>query len=347
MRRRSAELGLENDRLFKLAKGAGKIALEDPYFVEKKLYPNVDFYSGIVQKAIGIPTEMFTCIFALARTVGWMTQWEEMITDPEYKIGRPRQLYIGAANRDVVAARQALKVTRAAITALLHVPAGAFRNTADKPDPESTPATTGDDMMTQLFGNSISLAAMRRSLRSCTKTILKTPVPLPDEWRDYFDRLAQMPGYATRDVPHAPVVAAFAEQAKLGSFRPAATSCRDRRQKAVGVLQLINAYRFGESLGQPGPAEAHAAPELTELEPSYYGFTDADRMKPSTPVRSRVPRACPVRSDSRIAEETYCGSVGVEYMYMTRFPRNGGFRSVSRPIHSRVPSSRPRRSVSP
>ena len=97
-----SELGLQNDRLFKLAMELEKIALEDPYFVEKKLYPNVDFYSGIVQKAIGIPTEMFTCIFALARTVGWMTQWEEMITDPEYKIGRPRQLYIGAAKRDVV-----------------------------------------------------------------------------------------------------------------------------------------------------------------------------------------------------------------------------------------------------
>ncbi len=97
-----AELGLENDRLFKLAKELEKIALEDEYFVEKKLYPNVDFYSGIVQKAIGIPTEMFTCIFALARTVGWMTQWEEMISDPEYKIGRPRQLYVGAAKRDVV-----------------------------------------------------------------------------------------------------------------------------------------------------------------------------------------------------------------------------------------------------
>ena len=97
-----SELGLENDRLFKLAMELEKIALEDPYFVEKKLYPNVDFYSGIVQKALGIPTEMFTCIFALARSVGWMPQWEEMITDTEYKIGRPRQLYIGAARRDVV-----------------------------------------------------------------------------------------------------------------------------------------------------------------------------------------------------------------------------------------------------
>jgi citrate synthase len=97
-----SELGLQNDRLFKLAMELEKIALEDEYFIEKKLYPNVDFYSGIVQKALGIPTSMFTCIFALARTVGWMTQWEEMINDPEYKIGRPRQLYIGAARRDVV-----------------------------------------------------------------------------------------------------------------------------------------------------------------------------------------------------------------------------------------------------
>jgi citrate synthase len=96
------ELGLENDRLFKLALELERIALEDDYFIEKKLYPNVDFYSGIVQKAIGIPTSMFTCIFALARSVGWMAQWEEMLTDPEYKIGRPRQLYIGAAKRDVV-----------------------------------------------------------------------------------------------------------------------------------------------------------------------------------------------------------------------------------------------------
>ena len=95
------ELGLGDDPMFKLAKELERIALEDEYFIEKKLYPNVDFYSGIVQKAIGIPTSMFTCIFALARTVGWMSQWEEMITDPEYKIGRPRQLYVGKAKRDV------------------------------------------------------------------------------------------------------------------------------------------------------------------------------------------------------------------------------------------------------
>ena len=96
------ELGLQNDRLFKLAMELERIALEDDYFVERKLYPNVDFYSGIVQRAMGIPNNMFTCIFALARTVGWIAQWEEMIADPEQKIGRPRQLYTGEAQRDVV-----------------------------------------------------------------------------------------------------------------------------------------------------------------------------------------------------------------------------------------------------
>jgi citrate synthase len=95
------EMGLENDPLFKLAMTLEKIALEDDYFVSRKLYPNVDFYSGIVQRALGVPTEMFTCIFALARTVGWIAQWEEMITDPEYKIGRPRQLYVGETSRKV------------------------------------------------------------------------------------------------------------------------------------------------------------------------------------------------------------------------------------------------------
>jgi citrate synthase len=96
------ELGLQNDRLFKLAMALEKIALEDEYFVSRKLYPNVDFYSGIVQRALGIPVAMFTCIFALARTVGWIAQWNEMIADPEQKIGRPRQLYTGAPKRDVL-----------------------------------------------------------------------------------------------------------------------------------------------------------------------------------------------------------------------------------------------------
>ncbi len=79
-----------------------KIALSDPYFVERKLYPNVDFYSGIILKAMGFPTSIFTALFAVARTVGWISQWEEMSRDPEQRIGRPRQLYIGAPRRDFV-----------------------------------------------------------------------------------------------------------------------------------------------------------------------------------------------------------------------------------------------------
>ena len=96
-----AELGLENDPLFQLAKEVERIALEDDYFVSRKLYPNVDYYSGIVQRAIGIPVNLFTGVFALARTVGWIAQWNEMIGDPEYKIGRPRQLYTGSPRRDI------------------------------------------------------------------------------------------------------------------------------------------------------------------------------------------------------------------------------------------------------
>lgn len=97
-----AELGLENDPLLAIAKRLEQIALEDEYFVERKLYPNVDFYSGIIMKAIGIPTDMFTVIFATGRTVGWIAHWAEMISG-SYKIGRPRQLYTGETPRDFVA----------------------------------------------------------------------------------------------------------------------------------------------------------------------------------------------------------------------------------------------------
>jgi citrate synthase len=96
------ELGLHDDPMFKLAMELEKIALEDDYFVSRKLYPNVDFYSGIVMRAMGIPNSMFTAIFALARTAGWIAQWSEMISDEEHKIGRPRQLYKGEQRRDFV-----------------------------------------------------------------------------------------------------------------------------------------------------------------------------------------------------------------------------------------------------
>ena len=95
------ELDLGDHKLFKLALELEQIALSDEYFIQKKLYPNVDFYSGIVLHALGIPTNMFTALFAMGRTVGWVSHWDEMISDPEQKIGRPRQLYTGAARRDV------------------------------------------------------------------------------------------------------------------------------------------------------------------------------------------------------------------------------------------------------
>jgi citrate synthase len=95
------ELGLHDDKIFKLALELERIALEDEYFIEKKLYPNVDYYSGIVLHALGIPTNMFTAMFAMGRTVGWISHWDEMIADPEQKIGRPRQLYTGPTKRDI------------------------------------------------------------------------------------------------------------------------------------------------------------------------------------------------------------------------------------------------------
>ncbi len=100
------ELGVQNEPLLKLAMELEKIALEDPYFVERKLFPNVDFYSGIILRAMGIPMDLFTVIFAVARTVGWLAQWNEMIEDPSQKIGRPRQLYTGAPKRDYVSIDQ-------------------------------------------------------------------------------------------------------------------------------------------------------------------------------------------------------------------------------------------------
>jgi len=97
-----SELGITDEPLLDLAMELERIALEDEYFVERKLYPNVDFYSGIIFKAIGIPVSMFTVLFAVARTVGWISQWNEMIEDPTQKIGRPRQLYLGSDTRDYV-----------------------------------------------------------------------------------------------------------------------------------------------------------------------------------------------------------------------------------------------------
>ncbi|MBD5656441.1 MAG: citrate synthase [Candidatus Eremiobacteraeota bacterium] len=108
------DTGIANDPLFELAKELEHIALEDDYFVSRKLYPNVDFYSGLIMRALGIPINMFTAIFALSRTVGWLAHWKEMIEDPEQRIARPRQLYIGAPKRSYVAATERVSTGAAA-----------------------------------------------------------------------------------------------------------------------------------------------------------------------------------------------------------------------------------------
>jgi citrate synthase len=100
------DLGIKGDRLLDVAKELERVALHDEYFIERKLYPNVDFYSGIILRAMGFPTSMFTVLFALARTIGWISQWKEMIEDPTQRIGRPRQLYTGETQRDYVPLNQ-------------------------------------------------------------------------------------------------------------------------------------------------------------------------------------------------------------------------------------------------
>ncbi len=95
-------LGIKDDPLLAVAMELERIALQDEYFIEKKLYPNIDFYSGITLRALGFPVSMFTVLFAIARTVGWIAQWKEMIEDPEQRIGRPRQLYMGSTERSYI-----------------------------------------------------------------------------------------------------------------------------------------------------------------------------------------------------------------------------------------------------
>ena len=112
-----AELGIKDDPLLEVARELEKAALSDPYFIERKLYPNVDFYSGIILRALGFPTSMFTVLFALARTVGWISQWKEMIEDPSQKIGRPAPALHRFAAARLPAAQQARQVTAWRISA--------------------------------------------------------------------------------------------------------------------------------------------------------------------------------------------------------------------------------------
>ena len=175
------ELGLHNDPLFKLAMALEKIALEDDYFVQRKLYPNVDFYSGIVQRAIGIPVAIFTGIFALARTVGWIAQWNEMIADPEYKIGRPRQLYTGATRREVKPIARTQKGQ--SITDHERVQENCSDPAGIRVGEHGSECAVPGQLLSVRRQRAVRRGAVRELPGQSRQSV-------PDNWRDYFDALA-------------------------------------------------------------------------------------------------------------------------------------------------------------
>ncbi len=172
-------------------------------------------------------------------------------------------------------------------------------------------------MMMQNFGTSYLFGGNAPFVEELYENYLDNPASVPDEWREYFDKLAQQPGAAARDVPHFPVIAAFAEQGKRGPVRTVVAAGDDKKQ--VAVLQLINAYRFlGNRWANLDPLKRQERPEIQELEPSFYGFTPADLNEPfnTGSFQFGADRA-PLGQIIEALKETYCGSIGVEYMYMS------------------------------
>ena len=242
------ELGLHDDRLFKLAIALEKIALEDEYFVSRKLYPNVDFYSGIVQRALGIPVSMFTCIFSLARTVGWIAQWQEMISDPEYKIGRPRQLYTGRATRregeaDRARGKQACSV------------------------------------MKQFLDNSYLFGGNAPFVEELYEKYLADPASRAEQWRGYFDKLQLMPRQRARERRGARAggrVLRSSAQSRRPARRRRCTRGLDRKQVSVHPAGRASTASAAALLADLDPLKRQRAPHIAELEPGYYDLTDAD-----------------------------------------------------------------------
>ncbi|HZX30613.1 MAG TPA: 2-oxoglutarate dehydrogenase E1 component [Rhodocyclaceae bacterium] len=192
--------------------------------------------------------------------------------------------------------------------------------------------------MTQLFENSMYFGGNAPFVEELYENYLNDPTSVPEQWRDYFDKLAQMPGFVARDVPHAPVIAAFAEQAKDGGFRPAAAAAPIDDQKQVGVLQLINAYRFqGTRWADLDPLKRTPRPALPELELGTYGFSEADLNKTFNVGSFRMGTEHAKLGDLVEAlKQTYCGSIGVEYMYMTQTVEKRWLQERLEPIRSRA-----------
>ena len=191
--------------------------------------------------------------------------------------------------------------------------------------------------MNQLFDSTMFFGGNAPFVEELYENYLVNPTAVPAQWRDYFDRLAQMPGYAERDVPHAPVVAAFAELGKDGGFRPVAQAAAGDDKKQVSVLQMITAYRIlGTRWAELDPLKRMPRPALQELELSFYDFSDADLNQVFNTGSFRgVPDKATLGDIIGALRQTYCGSVGVEYMYMSDYVEKRWLQEQLEPIRSR------------
>jgi len=190
--------------------------------------------------------------------------------------------------------------------------------------------------MNQQFDSTMFFGGNAPFVEELYENYLNNPTAVPDEWRDYFDRLAQMPGFVARDVAHAPVIAAFAELAKDGGFRPTASSGGDnKKQSAVG--QLVTAYRsMGTRWADLDPLKRLPRPKIDELDLSFYGFSDADLNQTfSVGSLKGLPETAKLGDILETLKQTYCGSVGVEYMYMTEYAEKRWLQDRLEPIRSR------------
>ena len=191
--------------------------------------------------------------------------------------------------------------------------------------------------MNQLFDSTMFFGGNAPFVEELYENYLENPTAVPAEWRDYFDRLAQMPGYVARDVPHAPVVAAFAELGKDGGFRPAAPAGGGDGKKQVSVLQLINAYRIlGTRWAELDPLKRMPRPSIQELELSFYGFSDADLNQTFNAGSFKgTPENAKLGDIVGALRQTYCSSVGVEYMYMSDYTEKRWLQERLETVRSR------------
>ena len=191
--------------------------------------------------------------------------------------------------------------------------------------------------MNQLFDSTLYFGGNAPFVEELYENYLDNPTAVPPEWREYFDRLAQMPGFVARDVAHAPVIAAFAELAKDGGFRPVATSSAAEHKKQSAVGQLVAAYRsLGTRWADLDPLKRLPRPKIEELEPSFYGFTDSDMNQDfSVGSLKGLPETAKLGDILETLKQTYCGTIGVEYMYMTDYNEKRWLQERLESIRSR------------